>query len=115
MRTVPPAANGLQRTLALRHANEIRIVRSALKRRIAAGTISPSDVLLSCPSEIETMAVFQLLRSQRRWGPARCNRVLRAAQLSESKTIGSLTDRQRSLLVAVLEGPEPSVYVSRAA
>jgi len=106
------AAGGRQRTLALAHANDIRVSRAALKRRIAAGTISPSEILLRCPSEIETMSVFQLLRSQRHWGPARCRRILNAVALSESKSIGSLTDRQCSLLVEVLADPEPAPLVS---
>jgi hypothetical protein len=57
------------------------------------------------------MSVFQLLRSQRRWGPARCQQVLAAVELSENKTIGSLTERQRGLIVAVLAQPDQSVLV----
>jgi len=37
--------------------------------------------------------------------------VLAAVQLSETKTIGSLTERQRSLVVAVLAEPEPSTLM----
>jgi hypothetical protein len=104
---------GRQRALALQHANEIRVSRAALKRRIASGATSPSEVLLSCPTEIETMSVFQLLRSQQRWGPARCEQVLAAVQLSESKTIGSLTERQRGLMVAALANPGPPALVRK--
>jgi len=111
MTAMTSAACGRQRTLALAHANAIRVSRAALKRKIASGTISPSEVLLSCPSESETMSVFQLLRSQRRWGPARCRGILAAVQLSETKTIGSLTERQRSLVVAVLAEPEASTLI----
>jgi hypothetical protein len=115
MTVTTSAAGGRQRALALAHANEIRLVRAALKRKIAAGTIRPSELLLSCPSEIETMSVFQLLRSQRRWGPARCTTVLRDVELSEGKTIGSLTERQRGLLVAALGKLESAPLLPHAA
>jgi hypothetical protein len=95
------------------HANDIRVSRAAVRRRIASGTISPSEALLSCPSEVETMSVFRFLRGERRWGPARCRMVLTAVQLSEIKTIGSLTERQRSLVVAVLAETEPAKVIRR--
>jgi hypothetical protein len=106
MSATTSAAGSSQRTIALAHANDIRVLRAELKRRIASGATSPAEVLLSRPSELETMSLFQLLRSQRRWGPARAQQVLAAVQLSESKTLGSLTDRQRALIVAVLAEPD---------
>jgi hypothetical protein len=111
MTATTSAAGGSQRMVALRHANDIRVLRAELKRRIASGATSPSEVILSAPSELDTMSVFQLLRSQRRWGPARCQQVLAAVELSENKTIGSLTERQRGLIVAVLAQPDQSVLV----
>lgn len=48
------------------------------------------------------MALSDLLMSQRRWGRARCRRVLVSLGLPENKQIGTLTDRQRRALAAAL-------------
>ena len=41
------------------------------------------------------MAVADLLMSQRRWGQTRCRKFLAQIPMSEKKTIGSMTERQR--------------------
>jgi hypothetical protein len=48
------------------------------------------------------MAVADLLMSQRRWGQTRCRKFLAQIPMSEKKTIGSMTDRQRHTLAAML-------------
>ena len=90
---------------ALQRANEVRLARAALKRRVAAGQLTAADVILNCPQELEGLAVAELLMSQRRWGHTRCRRILTAVPLSETKTIGSMTDRQRHALAAMLTAP----------
>ena len=50
------------------------------------------------------MELSELLMSQRRWGRARCRRVLVSLGLPENKQIGTLTQRQRSALAAALSG-----------
>ena len=65
-------------------------------------------MILYCPSEAERMAVADLLASQRRWGQTRCRKLLAQVPMSETKTVGSMTDRQRHALSAMLttaEGP----------
>ena len=99
---LPPAP---QRTLALAHANDVRLARAELKRRVAAGAISAGDVIESRPWEARTMSVSELLSSQHRWGEARTRRLLHAQRLPEGKAIGTFTDRQAAALVAALEGP----------
>jgi hypothetical protein len=49
------------------------------------------------------MAVADLLMSQRRWGRTRARRFLAVIPMSENKTIGSMTDRQRRRLASQLE------------
>ena len=49
-----------------------------------------------------SMEVSDLLMSQRRWGRARCRRLLLSLGLPENKQIGTLTTRQRQALAAVL-------------
>ena len=48
------------------------------------------------------MTVDELLRRQRGWGPKRSLEVLRSVLLSDTKTLGSLTERQRMALAGVL-------------
>lgn len=91
-----------QHLRALARANEVRLARAALKRRVSDGEISVADVILSTPSEAETMPVLDLLMSQRRWGLTRCRRFLQCIPMSESKTVGSMTDRQRQAMARML-------------
>ena len=44
------------------------------------------------------MTVADLLTSQRRWGHTRCRKFLQCVPMSENKTVGSMTDRQRHAL-----------------
>lgn len=100
--TMSPAPQHLQ---ALERANAVRLARADLKRQVAAGEIHVGDVILGSPWEAESMTVADLLTSQRRWGQMRCRRFLQAIPLSESKTIGSMTDRQRHAVAALLGEP----------
>jgi hypothetical protein len=94
---------GPQHMRALQRANEVRLARAELKRRIAYGETSAAAVVVSSPWEVETMAVAELLMSQRRWGHTRTRRFLAAIPMAETKTIGSMTERQRQTLAAMLE------------
>jgi hypothetical protein len=91
-----------QHMQALALANRVRLARAELKRRVATGELEPAEVIVSCPSEAESMTIMDLLMSQRRWGLTRCRKFLTAIQMSENKTIGSLTERQRRTLAALL-------------
>lgn len=94
-----------QRLQALERANEIRLARAELKRRIAFGAISAADVILAPPLEASTWAIAELLLSQRRWGDTRCRKFLLRNQISENKQVGALTPRQRLLLAEQLSSP----------
>jgi len=56
---------------ALQRANQVRLARAALKHRVAVGEVEAADVILDCPWEVQSMAVADLLISQRR--RAGCN------------------------------------------
>jgi hypothetical protein len=92
-----------QRLRALERANEVRLARAELKRRIADGHVSVADVILGPPWEARSWAVGDLLMSQRRWGSTRCRKFLSRNQISEMKQLGALTERQRQLLATQLE------------
>ena len=93
-----------QHMRALAQANRVRLARAELKRQIAEGETSVEDVVLECPWEAESMAIADLLLSQHRWGRTRCRRFLAAVPISETKTIASMTERQRRALAARLSG-----------
>jgi hypothetical protein len=97
-----PEQDHPQHLQALEQANRVRLARAELKRRVAKGETRVADVILSCPWEVESMTVFDLLTSQRRWGRTRARKFLSSLPLSETKRIGSLTHRQRVTLAALL-------------
>ena len=99
---------GPQCLRALQRANEVRLAQAAHKHRIPPGEISGSEVILWPTTEIEAMTVGDLLLSQRRWGQTRCRMLLRTVPLSETKTVGSMTARQRHALAAMLGAPQPA-------
>jgi hypothetical protein len=92
-----------QRLRALERANEVRLARAELKRRIAHGDVSAAEVILASPWQASSWTVGDLLMSQRRWGTTRCRKFLTQNQISEVKQVGHLTERQRRLLAAQLE------------
>lgn len=96
-----------QHLRALQRANQIRLARAEIKRRVAVGELSVVDVLLSGAEEIETMEIAELLTSQRRWGHTRARRFLAAIPMTESKTIGSMTERQLATLASMLAACAP--------
>jgi hypothetical protein len=88
---------------ALARANEVRLARAALKRDVGAGRRAVTDVIAESPWEAQSMSLSELLCSQRRWGRARSRKLLSSAALGEAKKLGSLTERQRRVLVHALE------------
>ena len=96
-----------QHLLALAQANKVRLARAELKRQVAEDEVTVAEVVLACPWQAESMAISDLLMSQHRWGRTRCRRFLASIPMLETKTIGSMTDRQRYALAAQLNG-EPS-------
>ena len=96
------AVGSQQHLRALERANRVRLARAELKRQIASSEISASQVILECPWEAASMSISDLLMCQRRWGRARCRRLLMSLGVPENKQIGTLTDRQRGALSAML-------------
>ena len=91
-----------QHLKALEQANRVRLARAELKRKVAAAGTTAAEVVLECPWEASSMELSDLLMSQRRWGRARCRRLLLSLGLPENKHIGTLTLRQRRALVELL-------------
>lgn len=98
-------APGPQYMQALARANEVRLARAGLKRRVSTGEITVAEILLGEYWEAENMTISDLLMSQRRWGHTRCRKLLMQVPVSENKTVGSMTERQRNALAQLLERP----------
>ena len=96
-----PAAQHMR---ALAQANRVRLARAELKRQVAEGETSVAEIVLACPWEAESMTISDLLMSQHRWGRTRCRRFLASIPMMETKTVGSMTERQRRALAARLRG-----------
>jgi hypothetical protein len=97
-------ARAPQHMRALAQANRVRLARAELKRQVAEGETTVGDIVLDCPWEADSMAIADLLLSQHRWGRTRCRRFLASIPMTETKTVGSMTDRQRRALSARLSG-----------
>ena len=83
---------------ALERANVVRLARAELKRAIARGDVGAAEIVRDCPWETESMTLAELLTSQRRWGRTRARKFLMPLSLNENKQLGTLTERQRTLL-----------------
>jgi hypothetical protein len=105
--TIPAATTDHpQHMRALERANQVRLARAELKRRVASGELDVAEVIVQCPWEAASMAVGDLLTSQRRWGQTRCRRFLAQVPMTEMKTIGSMTERQRGRLADLLSADD---------
>lgn len=98
-----------RRRLALRRANEIRHQRAQLKQDLREGTVRLDEILAIRPCYLATAEVLDLLVAVPKIGPARAARLLKNARVSQSTTIGGLSDRQCACLIELLGSvPDPT-------
>ncbi len=109
-----PSTSSTQHLRALARANQVRLARAELKRRIAEGALDPAEVFLASPWEAESMSVSDVLMSQRRWGTTKCRKFLFPLAIPENKPMGSLTERQRRAISDRLAGGPVTPLVPRA-
>jgi hypothetical protein len=100
--SVAPERSLHQRMDALQRANEIRTRRAQLKRDLKGGRVSIHTLLLDPPEYLQTAKVFDMLLAVPKYGRVKVNKVLQQCRISPSKTIGGLSQRQRSELVSLL-------------
>jgi hypothetical protein len=97
-----PERSLVQRMDALQRANEIRTRRAQLKRDLKAGRAKIDHLLLDPPDYLETAKVFDMLLAVPKYGRVKVNKILTTCRISPSKTIGGLSERQRTELVELL-------------
>lgn len=99
-----PVRTHPQRMDALRRANEIRSLRATLKREVREGTTSIVTVLEDPPEFLRTAKVMDLVLVVPKIGRVKASKLLTRCRISPSKTVGGLSDRQRSELISQLRG-----------
>ena len=90
-----------QRMEALRRANDIRVRRAQLKKDLKLGRVHIEDVLSDPPEYVSTAKVFDMLMAVPKFGRVKAARFLNQCRISQSKTVGGLSERQRSELVGL--------------
>jgi hypothetical protein len=100
--TAAPERSLLQRMDALQRANEIRTRRAQLKKDLKGGRVSIHKLLTEPPEYVETAKVFDMLLAVPKYGRVKANKILQQCRISPSKTIGGLSERQRTELVSLL-------------
>jgi hypothetical protein len=100
----PPSERLAQQLDALARANDVRTRRARLKRDLKAGRKQIEEILFGPPAEyLASATILDLLI----WTPKRqrtkANKLLLRCQISPSRTIGALTERQRRVILTELE------------
>jgi hypothetical protein len=94
-----PARSLQQRLGALAKANEVRVARARLKRDLASGAITLTQVLRDPPACARTARLRELLLACPKFGPSKVERVLSRCRIAPAKTIAGLSERQRAELL----------------
>jgi hypothetical protein len=96
-----PARSLDQRMEALKRANDIRVKRAQLKKDLKAGRAQIEDILGAPPEYVETAKVFDMLMAVPKFGRVKAARFLNQCRISQSKTVGGLSERQRTELIGL--------------
>lgn len=90
-----------QRMEALKRANDIRVKRAKLKKDLKDGRVRVESILRNPPDYVETAKVFDILMAVPKFGRVKAARFLNQARISQAKTVGGLSERQRAELVGL--------------
>jgi len=90
-----------QRMDALKRANDIRVRRAKLKKDLKDGRVQIESILNDPPDYVETAKVIDILMAVPKFGRVKAARFLNTCRISQSKTVGGLSDRQRAELVGL--------------
>lgn len=88
---------------ALQRANDIRMRRAQLKKELKNGDVNIVDTLRNPPEYLKTAKVLDILLSVPKFGRVKGSNLLTRCRISQAKTVGGLSDRQRAELIAFLE------------
>ena len=97
-----PGRSRSQKMDALALANEIRGKRASLKRDLKSGRTQIHTQISNPPEWLMTAKVIDLLLAVPKIGRVKANKALVQCRISPSKTVGGLSERQRTELVQML-------------
>jgi|ERR671925_287989 hypothetical protein len=97
-----PVRSRDQRMEALKRANDIRVKRAKLKKDLKLGRVKIEQILADPPEYVSTAKVFDMLLAVPKFGRVKAARFLNQCRISQSKTVGGLSDRQRTEIVGLL-------------
>jgi hypothetical protein len=86
---------------ALKRANDIRVRRARLKKDLKDGRVQIESILGDPPEYVETAKVFDILMAVPKFGRVKAARFLNQCRISQSKTVGGLSERQRAELLGL--------------
>jgi S13-like protein len=92
-----------QRMEALKRANDIRVRRAQLKKDLKSGGAQIQEILRDPPEFVSTAKVFDMLLAVPKFGRVKAARFLNLCRISQSKTVGGLSDRQRAELIGLFD------------
>jgi hypothetical protein len=92
-----------QRRQALAHATQVRRQRALLKADLKRGSVSIAALIGDPPAYLASAKMMAVLRALPGWGPIKAARLLERCRVSPTKSIGGLTQRQRTELIRALQ------------
>ncbi|MEW6583276.1 MAG: integration host factor, actinobacterial type [Actinomycetota bacterium] len=101
--TQTPERSLSQRMDALKRANEIRTARAQLKKDLKTGNVTIQEIIASPPEYVMTAKVFDMLMAVPKCGKVKATRFLNHCRISQGKTMGGLSERQRNELLELLD------------
>ena len=90
-----------QRMDALQRANDVRVRRAKLKKDLKDGKVRIETILGNPPEYVSTAKVIDILMAVPKFGRVKAARFLNTCRISQSKTVGGLSDRQRTELIGL--------------
>jgi hypothetical protein len=90
-----------QRMDALKRANDVRVKRAQLKKDLKDGKAQIETILGNPPECVETAKVIDILMAVPKFGRVKAGRFLNVCKISPSKTVGGLSERQRTELIGL--------------
>src|ERR1700757_3971938 len=88
-----------QRMDALKRANDVRVRRARLKKDLKDGRVRIEQILGNPPEYVSTAKGIEILMGGPKFGRVKAARFLNTCRISQSKTVGGLSDRQRAELI----------------
>jgi hypothetical protein len=88
---------------ALQRANDVRVRRAKLKKDLKDGRARIEAILSDPPAFVETAKVIDILMAVPKFGRVKAARFLNTCRISQSKTVGGLSDRQRTELIELFD------------